>query len=89
MALDQEWDKLHPSSEAPRAEELNALLDEALYEVHNWTPMTNPGSQYLTEDLEAYLTGLAGDIFQAMGKERQKLLTNRVTHMVAALHEKA
>ena len=51
--------------------------------------MSNPGSQYLIEDLEAYLTGLAGDIFQAMGKERQKLLTNRVSHMVAALHEKA
>ena len=83
MALDQEWDKLHPGSETPRAEELNALLEEALYAVHWWTPTSNPDSQSLTDELEAHLTGLAASIFQTMDKAQREALTRKAADIVS------
>ena len=86
LALNQESDRAHPNSpgpQTPRADEVDQFIPEVFETVQAWTPMSNPDSPSLRDDLQAFLLDLAQEVFANMDDHRRTALKNKAARIVA------
>ena len=82
-AINQELDKSdNRKGQAPQANDLEEFVPEAFEAVQAWTPMANPDSPNLRDELEAYLTDLAQDILTNMDPERLAAVRQKASDLI-------